>query len=132
MNGMTINRKTAWQIVRFVLSGVVVLSTKIGLMWLMRSTGPEWLLYLFVHIIIFFVAYFLHTMITFKTNFSTKNIFKYFKAVVFIKIIDYCIFSVAFYYLNVVADLAIILATLAIGIIRFLLMRTALLAEKIY
>jgi len=116
-------KKGAQKLFKYGLNSGVILGIKLSLMWILIGFLQEELAYLVVHLIIFFTAYLIHARFSFAVRVTRQNLGSYFRAVIYIKIIDYLIFAVAFRLLQIDAMISVIIATAIIFLIRFVLVK---------
>ncbi|MGJ8638930.1 MAG: GtrA family protein [Opitutaceae bacterium] len=115
------NKKFINSFFKYGINSASVLAIKLSITWiLLQLLLSPFIAYAIVHVVIFFVSYFIHTKWSFNVQRSKKSITRYFQAVIIFKIIDYLTFSILFSLLNIDALIAVILATLTIACFRFL------------
>ena len=125
MNKSQLNKHIV-PLVRYALGSVSVLGLKLIITWLLLNAATLLLAYLFVHIAVFFISYAIHARWSFRVPFSLFGVRDYFKTVIAFKIVDYLLFSVFFKLFNIEALWCVVLATLAVALVRFVFVKQAL------
>jgi len=115
--------KSAMKLFKYGLNSGVILAIKLCLMWILLGFLKEELAYFVVHLVIFFTAYLIHAKFSFAVQLTKQNLGSYFRAVIYIKLIDYLIFAVAFRFLQLDAMISVVIATAIIFLIRFVLVK---------
>ena len=118
------------ELIRYAGSCSFVLAVKLSLTWLLTRWLHGSLSYLLVHIVTFFLSYSIHTRVTFGSSYSLEGMRKYFAAVIGFKLLDYLIFSVLFAAFNVTATVAVLSASIGVMLLRFIVVRKILKANK--
>lgn len=126
MIGSRPSKDTVLSFLRFCANCVLALCFKLGITWILIRYMNGMLAYFFAHIGTFFVSYLMHARYSFRARYGLASLFAYMRAVIYFKIIDYSIFSIAFAYLEIDAVWSILLATLFLLIIRFGITRKTL------
>ena len=119
-------RKTLRQLLRYAISCGFVLVSKLAMTWVLIPWLPPPLAYLLVHGATFFISYSVHTRFSFISAYSWRRLKTYFAAVILFKVADFMLFTVLFATFNVNAMPAVLLASVAIMLFRFLVVRRVL------
>ena len=114
------------QFVRYGLSSGLLLLAKLCLIFLLIQWLHAWAAYLAVHVLIFFMSYALHSLVTFRRPLCWPGIRRYFAAVIVFKAFDYGVFNLLFVSLQMTATWCVLFASLSEAVLRFLLVRKAL------
>ena len=114
------------QMLRYGLNCGVVLVVKL----LLTAAITIWLTpviaYLCVHVVTFFVSYAIHARATFGVAYSWAHVRKYFSAVIGFKLLDYLVFTVLLSAFHIDAILCVVLASVAVMLLRFMVVRKIL------
>ncbi len=116
---------------RFGLSSVGTLVIKVIITWLLSQGANEYLSYFLTHCIILFWSYNSHLRFTFKTTHSVRRFWAYTRAVLVIKVLDFCLFGLFFTMSSDQLTLSVLSASVAVSLIRFFSVRKALTENKI-
>ncbi len=110
------------KIIKYSIGGGVNLVLKLGFVALFDVfVIPAYLNYLITQVIILFISYFFHSKVTFNEKMDFNSFVMFTKCVIGLKIIDYLIFNVNVYIFHTENIYAVIISTLAIFILRYLL-----------
>jgi len=130
MIAKSINKTFLLQLVKFGTTSAALLVAKLLLTRLFLLFENALVAYALTHAVIFFASYFGHSYVTFRQRIGRDHLWRFFRAVILLKVLDYLIFSLLFVYWDIHSSWAIISATLIVGFIRFFTIRTALLRNK--
>lgn len=114
------------QLFRYAFNCGIVLVFKLALAWLLLLVLLPAIAYFLVHIGTFFVSYAIHARVTFGVAYSRAHVRQYFSAVIGFKVLDYLVFTVLFAALQIDALLSVFLASLAVMLLRFAVVRRIL------
>lgn len=114
------------QLFRFGAASACVLAVKVVLTWIFARLVPSYASYLLTHLVVFFWSYYTQARFTFRVTHSQRRMVEYLKAVLLIKILDYTLFNVIFVVAGDKLTLSVVIASLAISLLRFTQVRRAL------
>jgi hypothetical protein len=117
------------QFLRYSANSGVALGFKLAAMALLTPLMHPSIAYAVVHVLMTFVSYGLHARLSFASERSWRGFFRFLRAVIGIKLLDYLTFNIMFAYLEVKALLSVVLATAVIFVARFFVIRKALVGE---
>lgn len=118
--------KLRGQFVRYGLSSGLLLLAKMCLTYLLIQLLDAWAAYFVVHVLIFFLSYKLHSLVTFRRPLSWLGMRRYFAAVIAFKAFDYGVFNLLFVSWEITATWCVVLASLSEAALRFVMVRKAL------
>lgn len=121
-----INKDKFTTLLKYGLSCSFVLISKIALTACFMTFLTGSFAYLLTHVLTFFISYETHTRFSFTVEKSELSLLKYFRTVIFFKVLDFLTFSVVFEHLKINAPISIIIASGLIFIIRFVFVKKAL------
>lgn len=121
-----ITKPALMRFIRYGINSACVLGIKLLLAVGLMRVLDAYAAYFIVHIIVFFVSYYIHSRHSFSIRMSWRSMKRYFWAVIAMKLLDYVVFVLAFGYFKITAIESIILATLVIAVIRFFVAQRAL------
>jgi uncharacterized membrane protein YjgN (DUF898 family) len=116
----------AAQLIRFVAASACALAVKVVLTLAFARFLPDHASYLLTHVVVFFWSYYTQARFTFRVSHSPKRMVGYLKAVLLIKLLDYGLFTVVLAVARERLTLSIVIASLAISLLRFTQVRRAL------
>lgn len=125
-------RTHAGKVARFATGGLVVLTLKTALMALNEHVlrHPAWLAYLVVHAVIVVASYLWHARVTFGAPIRLAGFWRFFKAVLLVKALDYGIFSGLVYLGAQRQTVSVVAATVLIFAARYAIMDRRVFREK--
>lgn len=124
MTEVIINSQKLTEIIRFGLGSLIVLIVKIVLTSLLAEYTSATLAYALTHLAIFFLSYFVHLRSTFQQEHTAKRMWAFFKAVIFVKVLDFVIFSIVLDKFQISS--AVVFATVCMTVFRYLVIRRGL------
>jgi len=115
------------ELARYGFSCGLVLALKLGVMALCLQVMSPLPGYVVVHVVTFLGSYLVHTTISFAgAERSWRSMGRYLQSVLAFKLLDYLVFSVVLVAFDVQAMLSVVIASMAILLLRFLVVRRVL------